>query len=34
MVILGGALHKNPFFVPPTELLREVHERYSRAGPL
>ena len=30
MVIIGGILQQNPFFVPPQEFLREIHER--RAG--
>jgi hypothetical protein len=27
MVIIGGLLHENPFFVPPDEFLRELRER-------
>ena len=27
MVIIGGILHQNPFFVPPDEFLREFRER-------
>jgi len=27
MVIIGGILHRNPFFVPPGEFLREFRER-------
>ena len=27
LVILGGILQENPFFVPPDELLREIRER-------
>lgn len=27
MVLLGGTLQRNPFFVPPTELLAELRER-------
>jgi hypothetical protein len=27
MVIIGGILHENPFFVPPNEFLRELRER-------
>jgi hypothetical protein len=27
MVIIGGILQKNPFFVPPGEFLQEVRER-------
>jgi hypothetical protein len=30
MVIVGGILQQNPFFVPPEEFLRELRER--RAG--
>lgn len=30
MVILAGALQENPFFVPPGELLREIHDRKQR----
>jgi hypothetical protein len=30
MVILGGVLFENPFFVPPEELLPELHERRRR----
>lgn len=30
MVIVGGILHHNPFFVPPKEFLRELRERRSR----
>ena len=30
MVIVGGVLQENPFFVPPDEFLRELRER---AGP-
>jgi hypothetical protein len=29
MVIIGGILHQNPFFVPPQEFLREIRERRS-----
>jgi hypothetical protein len=29
MVIIGGILHQNPFFVPPHEFLRELRERRS-----
>src|SRR5713226_3530098 len=31
VVIIGGLLHENPFFVPPDQLLREIRER--RAAP-
>jgi hypothetical protein len=27
MVIVGGILQENPFFVPPDEFLRELRER-------
>ena len=27
MVIIGGILQRNPFFVPPSEFLRELRER-------
>jgi hypothetical protein len=27
MVIVGGTLQQNPFFVPPDEMLRELRER-------
>ena len=27
MVIIGGVLQQNPFFVPPDEFLRELRER-------
>jgi len=27
MVIIGGMLQENPFFVPPDEFLRELRER-------
>jgi hypothetical protein len=27
MVIIGGILQENPFFVPPAEMLRELRER-------
>ena len=30
MVILGGRLQENPFFVPPDEFLRELRARESR----
>jgi hypothetical protein len=32
MIIIGGILLQNPFFVPPGEFLRELRER--RAGPI
>jgi MEDS: MEthanogen/methylotroph, DcmR Sensory domain len=31
MVIIGGIVQRNPFFVPPSEFLREIRER--RTGP-
>lgn len=30
MVIIGGILQQNPFFVPPDEFLRELNERRTR----
>ena len=30
MVIIGGVLQQNPFFVPPDEVLRELRERVGR----
>lgn len=27
MVIVGGLLQENPFFVPPDEMLKELRER-------
>jgi hypothetical protein len=32
MAIIGGLLHVNPFFVPPDEFLRELHERAATAS--
>ena len=32
MVIIGGILQQNPFFVPPDEFLRELRER-GASGP-
>jgi hypothetical protein len=32
MVIIGGILQSNPFYVPPEEFLREIRERRS-SGP-
>jgi hypothetical protein len=29
VVIIGGLLQENPFFVPPDRLLREIRERQS-----
>jgi hypothetical protein len=30
MVIIGGILQENPFFVPPDEFLQELRERKLR----
>ena len=30
MVIIGGILQENPFFVPPAEMLRELRARAGR----
>lgn len=30
MVIIGGILQENPFFVPPDEFLRELRARRSK----
>jgi DcmR-like sensory protein len=30
-IIIGGILQENPFFVPPEEFLRELHERRPKA---
>ena len=30
MVIIGGVLQQNPFFVPPGEFLRELRERAGK----
>jgi hypothetical protein len=32
MVIIGGALHENPFYVPPERLLIEMRERRPLRG--
>jgi hypothetical protein len=32
MVVIGGVLQHNPFFVPPEEFLHEFRERRSRRG--
>ena len=32
MVILGGVLQENPFFVPPEQFLQELRERHVRDG--
>jgi hypothetical protein len=34
MVIIGGILQENPFFVPPDEFLRELRERAEQNSPL
>jgi len=34
MVIIGGILQQNPFFVPPDEFLRELRERAGQNRPL
>jgi len=34
MVIIGGILHQNPFFVPPDEFLREPRQRRAGRGNL
>jgi hypothetical protein len=33
MVIIGGILQENVFFVPPDEFLRELHERRGPRPP-
>jgi hypothetical protein len=30
MVIIGGILQENPFFVPPAEFLRELRARAAK----
>lgn len=30
MIIIGGILQENPFFVPPDEFLRELKERRDK----
>ena len=32
MVILGGVLQENPFFIPPEQFLQELRERRLRDG--
>jgi DcmR-like sensory protein len=32
IVIIGGVLQENPFFVPPDEFLREVNQRRRRSS--
>jgi hypothetical protein len=29
MIIIGGILQENPFFVPPDEFLRELRQRHA-----
>jgi hypothetical protein len=33
MVIVGGFLHRNPFFVPPEQFVPELRERRKQHGP-
>jgi hypothetical protein len=30
VIIIGGILQENPFFVPPEEFLRELRDREAR----
>ena len=32
MVVIGGMLQENPFFVPPDEFLRELRSRAAAPG--
>lgn len=32
MIVIGGFLQENPFFVPPDEFLRELRERHAASG--
>jgi hypothetical protein len=32
MIIIGGILQENPFFVPPDEFLRELRERRTQGN--
>jgi hypothetical protein len=32
MIVLGGVLRQNPFFVPPDQFLRELRDREARAA--
>ena len=32
VIIIGGILQENPFFVPPQEFVRELHERRARSA--
>ena len=33
MVLMGGVLRDNPFFVPPDEMLKELRLRKSEPAP-
>jgi hypothetical protein len=33
VVIIGGLLHENPFFVPPEEFLKDLRQRGVSASP-
>jgi MEDS: MEthanogen/methylotroph, DcmR Sensory domain len=33
MIIIGGILQQNPFFVPPDKFLRELHDRRANSAP-
>jgi MEDS: MEthanogen/methylotroph, DcmR Sensory domain len=33
MVLIGGILHQNPFFVPPSQFLRELRARRAASSP-
>jgi hypothetical protein len=32
MILIGGIVQENPFFVPPDEFLRELRERGAPEG--
>ena len=32
MIVIGGVLQENPFFVPPDEFLKELRERNAAQG--
>jgi hypothetical protein len=32
LIIIGGILQENPFFMPPDEFLRELHGRGTRGN--
>jgi hypothetical protein len=32
MVVIGGVLRENTFFVPPDQFLKELRERQRRSG--